>query len=543
VYENGRVLGQGRALHRTVAVVPGVRNRFAVAAVDMDGTRSKLSRTLTIRTPRGSLPAPRDLLASDVGTDSFRLAWHASKSAVGYRVERDGSVLGQVRRTSMTVSHLLESHSYRMIVLAVAADGALSAPSALRVSTAADAPPSAPGSLTIAAVSDSTVTLAWNRVPGAISGYRVDRDGAVVGQVSGASMTLTGLAYATTYTLRVVAVDKENAVSPESVSIQATTAPPPQSTGGVYAFMLANDESFDDLQAHYQEIGTVAPTYFDCSTTDTLTGTDDGLMTGWALAHGVKVMPRVNCQTSTVVDTILNNPTVRTQWLTQLVATASANHYSGLTLDFESGPPADRAAFTSFVTQLAGELHAVGKYLTVCVSPKTADVPNARSSFYDYAALAGQADHVYVMAWDLHWSTSAPGSLDSMPWLEQVANYVSSLGNPARFIFGISLYGMDWPGDGGTANPGVAYEYSGIMSLAASVGASPTLDPTTDSEYFTYTDSSGVTHQVWFSNAQTEGDRITLAQSHGFGIGVWHLGEEDQTLWSNPLIAPGTNWP
>jgi spore germination protein YaaH len=81
------------------------------------------------------------------------------------------------------------------------------------------------------------------------------------------------------------------------------------------------------------------------------------------------------------------------------------------------------------------------------------------------------------------------------------------------------------------------------MSLAASVGASPTLDPTTDSEYFTYTDSSGVTHQVWFSNAQTEGDRITLAQSHGFGIGVWHLGEEDQTLWSNPLIAPGTNWP
>jgi len=544
VYENGTVLGQSPALHRTVAVVPGARNRFAVAAVNLDGTRGNFSRTLTIRTALIAPAVPRALLVSDVGANSFLLAWHASHGAVAYRVERDGVVLEQVHRTSMTVSHLLESHSYQMRVLAVGADGELSRSSTVvHVTTAAHAPPSTPGGLAVAAVSDSTVTLSWNGVPGAISGYRVDRDGAVVGQVSGTSMTLTGLAYSTTYTLRVVAVDHEEAISAESAPIQATTAPPPQSTGGVYAFMLATDESFDDLEAHYQEIGTVAPTYFDCSSTDTLTGSDDPLMTSWAQAHGVHVMPRVNCQTSSVVDTILNNPTVRQQWLTQLIALVAANHYDGLTLDFESGPPSDRAAFTSFVTDLAADLHSIGKYLTVCVSPKTADVPNVRSTFYDYAALAGQADHIFVMAWDYHWSTSAPGALDPMSWLEQVANYVASLGDPGQFTFGMSLYGMDWAGAGGTANPGVAYEYSGIMSLAASVGATPTVDPGTDSETFTYTDSSGVAHQVWFSNAQTEGDRIALAQSHGFGIGVWHLGEEDQALWSNPMVAPGTSWP
>ena len=544
VYENGEVLGQGRALHRTVAVAPGVRNRFAVAAVDLDGTRSKPSRTLAVRTALHPPAAPRELLVSDVGATSFLLSWRKSRGAVAYRVERSGAVLGQVHRTSMMVSNLLQSHSYRMRVLAVGVDGDVSASSAvLSVSTAAHAPPSTPGGLTVAAVSDSTVTLAWNRVPGAINGYRVDRDGAVVGQVSGTSMTLTGLAYSTTYTLRVVAVDDEEAISAESAPIQATTAPPPQSTGGVYAFMLATDESFADLQTHYQEIGTVAPTYFDCSATDTLTGADDPLMTSWAQAHGVQVMPRVNRQTPTVVDTILNDPTVRQQWLTQLIALVAANNYSGLTLDFESGPADDRAAFTSFVTDLAADLHAIGKYLTVCVSPKTADVPNQRSTFYDYVALAGQADHIYVMAWDYHWSTSAPGALNPMPWLVNVANYVSTLGNPGHFILGMSLYGMDWAGDGGTTDPGVAYEYSGIMSLATSVGATPTLDPTTDSEYFTYTDSSGVVHQVWFSNGETESDRIALAQSHGFGLGVWHLGQEDQTLWSNPLIAPGTNWP
>jgi spore germination protein YaaH len=43
---------------------------------------------------------------------------------------------------------------------------------------------------------------------------------------------------------------------------------------------------------------------------------------------------------------------------------------------------------------------------------------------------------------------------------------------------------------------------------------------------------------VWFTNASTEGDRIALAQSNGFGgVGVWRLGEENQQLWANPLLS------
>ena len=47
---------------------------------------------------------------------------------------------------------------------------------------------------------------------------------------------------------------------------------------------------------------------------------------------------------------------------------------------------------------------------------------------------------------------------------------------------------------------------------------------------FGYTDSSGVSHEVWFENAQSIGARMALAKAHGFGgVGVWHLGSEDQT--------------
>ncbi len=43
------------------------------------------------------------------------------------------------------------------------------------------------------------------------------------------------------------------------------TAEPVPTHGHVQAFLLAStDQSFRDLEAHYQQIGVVYPTYFDC---------------------------------------------------------------------------------------------------------------------------------------------------------------------------------------------------------------------------------------------------------------------------------------
>ncbi len=41
------------------------------------------------------------------------------------------------------------------------------------------------------------------------------------------------------------------------------------------AFLLAStDQSFYDLEAHYQQIGVVYPTYFDCGPGGDVTGSD-----------------------------------------------------------------------------------------------------------------------------------------------------------------------------------------------------------------------------------------------------------------------------
>src|SRR5262249_47820767 len=136
------------------------------------------------------------------------------------------------------------------------------------------------------ALNDSTVALSWQPsqpARGRVVGYRVLRDGTPVGQFKSTSVTLTNLAPSTTYTFTVVAVDGLGYLSDRTAPVAVRTVDPVPTSGHAYAFLLASTgRSFTDFQAHYQQIGTVSPTYYDCDPAADLTGGEDHLVTGWA---------------------------------------------------------------------------------------------------------------------------------------------------------------------------------------------------------------------------------------------------------------------
>ena len=375
-------------------------------------------------TGRGAPSAPGGVAAVAISSTAVQLSWQPSRARgriVGYRV-RNGATVGQYRTPravaqSQTVGavHVCDSRRRQPRVrescepIGVGADrrpasavgtGLVVGGGAERHSCAAHI------ALSVAA-------------QGRIVGYRVLRDGAMISRFAQTTATLAHFAPSTTYTFTVLAVDSYGAVSPPATSVSMTTANPTPSTGHVYTFLLADTgQSFQDLQAHYQEIGTVSPTYYDCNGSGNLIGANVPLITTWAQAREVKVLPRFNCQSGAVLDNILNNQALRQQWLSGIMNEVNANGYDGVTMDFEAGYPQDRNAYTAFVTDLAAQLHAENKTLAV---PKTADVPNhPRSTFFDYNGLSAQADALIVMCWGVRWSTSAPGAQDDMTWVRQV---------------------------------------------------------------------------------------------------------------------------
>jgi len=379
---------------------------------------------------------------------------------------------------------------------------------------------------------------AGSAVSGTIVGYRVFRDEIPVGQTSATGMGLDSLAPATGYKVTVVAVDSLGAISAPTAPLSFQTAEPTPTHGHVQAFLLAStDQSFFDLEAHYQQIGVVYPTYFDCGVAGAVTGSDYPLVTGWAEARGIEVMPRLNCQNPTDEDEILNEPAVGQHMIEQLAALCREHGYQGIQVDFEGAAPAEREPFTAFITALAEKLHAQGDKLSTVVTAKYYNVMSGRAAMYNDAALSGPSDYMFVLDWGLHWTTSTPGGMDELPWFKRVAEYTATLPNRNKYVLGMPMYGIDWPDGGGASNPGTPLEYDSIVALASEYGVTPEWDAEAADPHFSYTDASGVHHEVWYTDQQSIAVRVALAQSLGLGVGLWHLGSEDQSIWELPGLG------
>jgi spore germination protein YaaH len=353
-------------------------------------------------------------------------------------------------------------------------------------------------------------------------------------------MTLSNLAPSTDYAITVVAVDSLGAISEPTPALTVHTADPAPTTGTAQAFLLAStDQSFHDLEAHYQQVGVVYPTYFGCGAGGSVSGNDDPLVTGWSEARRIEVMPRLNCQTVSHEEEILNQPSARAAMIENLAALCREHGYQGIQVDFEGAPPSERAPFTAFITALAEKLHSQGDKVSTVVTAKYYNVPTGRAAMYDDAALSVPSDYIFVLDWGIHWTTSGPGSLDEYPWFKRVAEYTATMPNLNKFVLGMPMYGIDWANGGGFGNPGTPLEYEDIVALETVFGALPEWEPTALSPHFSYKDGSGVHHDVWFTDQQSIGARMQLAQSLGLGIGLWHLGSEDQSVWSLPQVAAG----
>jgi spore germination protein YaaH len=527
-------------------------------------------------------PGPVDglrILAQTSGTVNigWRRARRGSIRLDGYRVTRDGLVVGQTPGLSYAVR--VGPGTHRITVAAVDLDGHLgpassplsvtvpasaglgaaasSTPSApgsphapgavppnTRTSTPSPSPPSVPGGLRAPTIDDESAVVEWNPSTPASGGeavsYRVFRDGTTVGQTQSLNMTLEHLAPETGYTITVAAVDAQGAASEPSAPLEIQTQPPPQTHGTVQAALLdSTDVSFDDLQAHYQQIGVLYPTYFECGADGTITGSDNPLVTGWAQERGIAVMPRLNCQNPLQEEQILNYPaTYGHAMIEALASLCETYHYQGIQVDFEGAPPAERNGFTAFITALAAKLHEQGEKLSTIVTAKTENVTTGRAAMYNDAALAEVADYVFVLDWGLHWTTSKPGGIDELPWFKKVAEYAADVSPPNRskFVLGMPMYGIDWANEGGSSNPGATLEYGEIVALENEFGVNPEWDAEAADPHFSYVED-GVPHSVWYTDKQSLEARVALAQSLGLSVGLWHLGNEDQTIWELPGLG------
>lgn len=227
---------------------------------------------------------------------------------------------------------------------------------------------------------------------------------------------------------------------------------------------------------------------------------------------------------------VLADPALRQARIAQIVAFIAANHFQGVTIDFEEIPDASQQDLKSFLGELndAFDPHGWGIVLSVPFDDAS----------WDYAGYADIVDFVVLMAYDEHWAGKSPGSIAGQEWFEQTLQKRMKELDPDQTIVAIGSYGYDWS----HGNNAETLTFQDAMDRAADAQASITFDPDTQNPHFSYDEDDGSTHQVWFLDGVTAFNEIHAADEYKpYGYALWRLGSEDPSVWSvlgRPYAAP-----
>lgn len=236
----------------------------------------------------------------------------------------------------------------------------------------------------------------------------------------------------------------------------------------------------------------------------------------------------------TDVHTILNNTTLRSTFITNLVNLAVSKGYIGIDVDFEQGTDAnDRQPFTDFCTALATALHNAGKLLCVTVQPKLSEPgPQVRHQIQDWAALGAVADQFQIMLYDYD-PAAGPYSQSPFTWWQDIGRFAPTLVDRNKILLGGPTYGYHWSGSTLVED----LEWADCDSLRIAQGATWLYDATEKSPYFTYT-SGATTHTVYAEDATSLATRARFVRQKGFrGMFVWRLAGEAPSVYQSMQSA------
>ncbi len=239
----------------------------------------------------------------------------------------------------------------------------------------------------------------------------------------------------------------------------------------------------------------------------------------------------------TGVGDVLRDPQKSAAFLQQIIHFLSTYPvYRGLSLDIESLPDEDDAAYLNFIKALYAEMHARDLRLYVNAAVATSDD--------DLKAIAASSDGIILMNYDEHQTTSDPGPVASQKWFIGNLVRVLKVVPKEKIICGVGSYGYDWalsipnPKDPHHAKPKVLntdnLSVSDAWERASDADADLDLDYDTLNPHYEYIDEdANQRHVVWFLDAVSLLDEMRAARELGLQtFALWRLGEEDGSLWN-----------
>lgn len=232
---------------------------------------------------------------------------------------------------------------------------------------------------------------------------------------------------------------------------------------------------------------------------------------------------------TTLMSQLVRNPVFASRVLQNIRNLLSTYRLDGVNFDLEKAAAQDRNLYSQLIYNWTVQLRQDNYRVTLDVPAKSADDPtDIWKGSFDYRALGQIVDEIILMTYEEHWPGSPPGSVASLPWVNQVLDY--ALANiPAQKInMGVPLYGYDWV----QGNGAKVISYRRATELARRMGAPLRWDAQQHSTFFRYT-SEGKQHTVYFEDVRSLKEKLDLAIRRGIkGVALWEMNLSYPELWT-----------
>jgi len=218
---------------------------------------------------------------------------------------------------------------------------------------------------------------------------------------------------------------------------------------------------------------------------------------------------------------LLKDVKARAILINKIKSILDENKFQGINIDLESLPDETFPYLMDFSKELYTALHPSGYLTTIDIDPFEKRI--------EFKELSKYYDFLFLMAYDEHYPEGTPGSISSLPFVENALDNVMKEVPPEKCVLCVAAYGYDWT----IGKQGKDISFNDFISLANENKSTVTFDMKQSDLSLTYYDDDDVTkHEVHCPDAAAIFNILRTAEDYNTaGAALWYIGAEDIRIW------------
>lgn len=212
----------------------------------------------------------------------------------------------------------------------------------------------------------------------------------------------------------------------------------------------------------------------------------------------------------TLVSNILDNNGTRSKEINNIINLALKYNFQGIEIDYEQiGKNLDLwNKFILFIDELNIKALENNLKLRIVLEPNT-----------PFESLEFHKGPTYVMmCYNLHGGFSEPGEKTNSNFIKELIDKMSKV--PGEKNFAIPSGGIDWASDGKVKS----ITEVEAKSIAREYDSKERRDEESNCLVYTYLDSDGISHEVWYADENTLDSWFKIISDNGYEASLWRLG-------------------